>query len=123
MFTSLINTYQSIFLTNYITIITNGTSSSRKKRATTATTFTCTTLTNIGSPTIGSLSSTQLSTLSLSDFYSCVTLLGYSANSWSSSQLASLVSLTKSVTFLFYKNLLVFLLNSFVIFIVLFIIK
>jgi len=54
-------------------------------------------LTSLGSPAIGSLSASQLSTLSMADFYSCETLLGYAANSWSSSQLTALVSLTQSV--------------------------
>ena len=103
-FTSLISSYQSVFLSNYISVLTNGTSSSRRKRST-STTFTCTTLTNLGSPAIGSLTASQLFTLSLSDFYSCETLLGQSANSWSSSQLTALVSLAKSVKFSFFYSL------------------
>ena len=95
-FTSLISTYQSVFMTNYIIVSTNGSSSSRKKRAV-SNTFTCTTLTSIGSPAISSLTAAQLSTLSSGDFYSCETLLGYSANAWSSSQLTALVALAKTV--------------------------
>lgn len=94
-FTSLISTYQSVFMTNYIIVSTNGSSSSRKKRAVTNT-FTCTTLTSIGSPAISSLTAAQLSTLSSGEFYSCETLLGYSANAWSSSQLTALVALAKT---------------------------
>ena len=95
-FTSLLSTYQSVFMTNYIFVSTNGSASSRKKRAS-STTFTCDTLTSIGSPAISSLTAAQLSTLSTSDFYSCEALLGSSANAWSSSQLTALVSLAKSV--------------------------
>ena len=50
----------------------------------------------MGSGVVG-LTSSQLSSISLADFYSCQTLLGQSSNSWSSSQLAVLASLAKSV--------------------------
>ena len=96
LFTNLISTYQSVFMTNYVIVSMNGSSTSRKKRAS-STTFTCTTLTSLGSPAISSLTAAQLSTISTSDFYSCETLLGYSANAWSSSQLTALVALAKSV--------------------------
>jgi trimeric autotransporter adhesin len=91
-YTSLIANYASTFVSNYIFVTTNGTSTSRRKRATT--TQTCTSLTSLGSPAIASLSADSLATLSSSDFYSCETLLGFAANSWSSAQLAVLYTET-----------------------------
>lgn len=48
---------------------------------------------------IKSLSTSDLSTLSLADFYSCQYLLGASSNSWSSSQVQTLASIAKLVNF------------------------
>ena len=89
-FTSLINNYAVLYANNYIAL---SSSARRRKRAVA---LTCSTLSNIGSPAIGSISADQLATLT--DFSSCITLLGNSANSWSSSQLTSLISLAKQVT-------------------------
>ena len=88
-YTSLIANYASTFVSNYIFVTTNGTSTSRRKRATT--TQTCTSLTSLGSPAIASLSADSLATLSSSDFFSCETLLGYAANAWSSAQLGIII--------------------------------
>jgi len=89
-FTTAIGNYASTFIYQYAFIQSNGTATSRRKRATT--TYTCTSLTSLGSPAVGKLSATQLATLINSEFYSCETLLGYAANGWSSSQLTQLVS-------------------------------
>ena len=83
-FTTLLNNYGSTFVTNYLFV---------SKRAS----ITCSTLTSIGSPAVGSVTAAQLS--GLTDFSNCVTLLGTSANSWSSSQLTQLVSLAYAVIF------------------------
>jgi hypothetical protein len=94
-YSSLINTYASTFVYQYIFISSNGTATSRRKRS--AATQTCQSLTSLGSPAIGSLSASSLSTLSSSEFYSCETLLGNPANSWSTIQLAALNSLVTNV--------------------------
>lgn len=91
-YTVLLNSYGSTYLTQYQKSL-----GSRKKRSTTV--YTCTDLNNLGTG-IKSLSASQLSTISLSDFVSCQSLLGATSNSWSSSQLAVLASLAKSVTIL-----------------------
>lgn len=98
-FTTLINSYASVFVGKYI----SASSSSRRKRAVSS--ITCSTLSSLGSPAIGSVPAATLSGMNTTEFGSCLTLLGYSANSWSSAQLTALVSLTKAV-----KNL-----NSFII--------
>lgn len=100
-YTSLINTYASVMVTNYL-------AQSRRKRAAS---MTCSTLSSLGSPAIAALTSDQL--LSVSDFGNCVTLLGYSANGWSSSQLTSLVSLAKTVIFSFLNKIYNILLSIF----------
>ena len=98
-FTTAIGNYASTFIYQYAYIQSNGAATSRRKRATT--TYTCTSLTSLGSPAVGKLSATQLATLVNSEFYSCETLLGYAANGWSSSQLTQLVSSVTSVRVLF----------------------
>ena len=95
-FTSYISQYGSVFVAKYIASL----SGSRKKRATT-TSLTCSQLTDLSS-SLNSLSTTQLGAISLSDFYSCQTLLGLSSNSWSSSQLTTLAALAKSVKIIIY---------------------
>jgi hypothetical protein len=94
-YTRLINSYSSVFDYNYLYILSGGASTSRKKRSTLQ--QTCTTLNNLGSPGISSLSSDSLATLSSSDFIACETLLGLAANSWSSAQLSTLYSLSIKV--------------------------
>jgi len=89
-FTTLINSYASVFVDKYISV----SSSSRRKRAVSS--ITCSTLSNLGSPAIGSVPAATLSEMNTTEFGSCLTLLGYSANSWSSAQLTALVSLTKA---------------------------
>jgi len=91
----LIGNYASQFIYQYAFISSNGAATSRKKRATT--TYTCTLLTNLGSPAIGKLSTSALQTLTSAEFYSCETLLGYAANEWSSAQLSILANLALSV--------------------------
>ena len=91
-YTNLINSFGSVFVIQYVKEVTK--SSLRKKRATYS--YTCNDLNNMGSG-IKSLSSDDLSTISLSDFYSCQTLLGSSSNSWSSSQLNILANKAKLV--------------------------
>jgi hypothetical protein len=92
-YSNLFNSYGSIFATQYAKLKTN---TRRRRRQSSNYIFTCTDLTNMGSGVVG-LTSSQLSSISLADFYSCQTLLGQSSNSWSSSQLAVLASLAKSV--------------------------
>lgn len=93
-YTDLINSYGSIFVSQYVA--KKSSSTSRRKRATY--TYTCEDLTNMGIG-IKSLSTSDLSTLSLADFYSCQYLLGASSNSWSSSQVQTLASIAKLVNF------------------------
>jgi len=92
IYTNLFNSYGTVFATQYAYLKK---SASRRKRRSTYI-FTCTDLTNMGAGVV-SLTSSQLSSISLGDFYSCQTLLGQSSNSWNSSQLATLVALAKSV--------------------------
>ena len=87
-YTSLINTYGSIFASQYIASVQSA-SSGKKKRQTTSYSFTCSDLTNLGSGIV-ILTAAQLSTISTSQFSSCQALLGLASNSWSSSQLAVL---------------------------------
>jgi len=101
-YTSLINSYASVFVNKFIST----SSSSRRKRA--ASLITCSTLSSIGSPAIGSVLPATLSGMNNTEFSSCITLLGQAANSWSSSQLTALVALTKSV-----KKLIFFIFFSF----------
>lgn len=89
-YSSLISSYGSTFVGKYISSLT-----SRKKRAT-ITSLTCSQLNDI-STSLNSLTTAQLAAISLSDFYSCQTLLGLSTNLWSANQLATLASLAKSV--------------------------
>lgn len=88
-FSTLLDNYGSSFVENYLAVSTS-------KRLNN---IACSTLTSIGSPAVGSVSAEQLS--KLTDFSNCVSLLGASANSWSSSQLTQLVSLAYAVIFLF----------------------
>ena len=92
---TLIGNYASQFIYQYAFISSNGAATSRKKRATT--TYTCSSLTSLGSPAIGKLSTTALQTLSTAEFYLCETLLGYAANGWSSEQLSILTKLALNV--------------------------
>jgi len=94
-YTTLIGNYASQFIYQYAFISSNGAATSRRKRATT--TYTCTSLTSLGSPAIGKLSTAALQTLTPSEFYSCETLLGYAANGWSSAQLSVLTTLALNV--------------------------
>jgi len=89
-YTTLINTYGSIFATQYVASVSTA-AAGRKKRQSSSYTFTCTDLTTMGSG-ISSLTAAQLSTLSTSNFSSCQTLIGLASNSWSSSQLAVLAA-------------------------------
>jgi len=95
-YTNIFNSYQNVFATQYVNLV-NPSSSSKRKRRSNNYIFTCTDLTNIGAGGVSSLTSSQLSSISLQDFYSCQTLLGLAINSWSSSQLAALATLAKSV--------------------------
>ena len=95
-YTTLIGNYASQFIYQYAFISSNGNFTSRRKRATT-TTYTCSSLTSLGSPAIGKLSTTALQTLSTAEFYLCETLLGYAANGWSSEQLSILTKLALNV--------------------------
>lgn len=88
---TLISTYGSTFVQNYVA---SKTSSGRKKRQTTYT-FTCDDL-NTMSTGVTSLTSSQLQTLTGTEFYKCQTLLGSSSNSWSSAQLSVLASTAKT---------------------------
>jgi len=107
-FTTAIGNYASTFIYQYAYIQSNGAATSRRKRTTMS--YTCTLLTNLGSPAIGSLSAAALATLSNTEFYACATLLGYAANGWSSSQLTQLVSSVTSVRVLFLTFVLFFFL-------------
>lgn len=97
-YTNIFNSYTSVFASQYINLINPDNGSSKRKRRGISSNyiFTCTDLTNMGSGVTG-LTSSQLSSISLADFYSCQTLLGLVSNSWTSSQLAALASLALSV--------------------------
>ncbi len=88
-YTLLINSFGSVYVSQYLKSL-----NLRRRRQ--ITTYTCTMLNNLGAG-IKSLSPSALSTISLSDFYSCQSLLGATSNSWSSSQLAVLAATAKSV--------------------------
>ena len=91
-FTTLLNNYGSTFVTNYLAVSTSKSASSA---------MTCESLTSIGSPAIGSVTAAQLATITTADFPNCVTLLGASANEWSSAQLALLVAVANTVEIFF----------------------
>jgi hypothetical protein len=101
-YTNLINSYGSIFVSQYISSVqsaaapTTTFASGRKKRQSSSYSFTCSDLTTMGSG-ISSLTAAQLSTISTNQFSLCQTLLGLASNSWSSSQLSALASIALSV--------------------------
>ena len=101
-YTNLLNSYGSTFVTQYVSAVSSVTTtaaSGRKKRQSSSYTFTCTDLTTMGSG-ITSLTTTQLATISTTEFYSCQSTIG-STTGWSSSQLSTLAATAKSVIFKF----------------------
>jgi hypothetical protein len=90
-YTSLINSYGSVFVNQYIASLSSG----RKRRAASVS-LTCTQLNSL-SGSLNQLSTSQLASISLDEFISCQNLLGLASNSWSSSQLSTLAALAKSV--------------------------
>jgi len=88
---ALISTYGSTYVSNYVTNVTA--SGRRKKRSTSG--LTCTQLSSMTS-TLNQLTTTQLAAISLADFISCQTLLGYSSNSWSLTQAQTLAGTAKT---------------------------
>jgi hypothetical protein len=97
-YTSLLNSYGSTFVSQYISAVSSATTtvaSGRKKRQSSSYTFTCSDLTTMDSG-ISSLTTTQLATISTSQFYSCQSTIG-SLTTWSSSQLSTLASTALSV--------------------------
>ena len=89
-FTTLLNNYGSTFVKNFLSVNTTS-------KRNTPSLITCELLTSIGSPAIRSVTATQLATITTADFPNCVTLLGASANEWSSAQLALLVAVANTV--------------------------
>jgi hypothetical protein len=100
-YTTLINTYGSIFATQYVSSVQSATTTAaagRRKRQSSSYTFTCSDLTTMGSG-ISSLTAAQLSTLTTDQFSSCQTLIGLASNSWSASQLSALATIAINVKF------------------------
>jgi len=93
-YTNLLNSFGSIFVSQYVATI-QAANSIRKKRQSTSYSFTCNDLTTMGSG-ITSLTTSQLNTISTSAFYSCQSLIA-STTGWSTSQLTVLASIAKQV--------------------------
>lgn len=94
---NLITSYGSVFVNKYIASLTSLTG--QRKRAVTA--LTCSQLNDLAG-SLNQLSTEQLAAISLTNFYSCQTLLGLATNSWSTAQLTTLAASAKSVCSLFY---------------------
>ena len=97
--TSLISSYTSSMATAIF-----GSSSRRKRTATSTANYTCAKLKQMGKGVIA-LNSTQLANIKLSEFISCISTLG-AITKWSTNQLSSLATLALQVKNLLFFNLL-----------------
>jgi len=104
-FTNLVSSFGAILLTQHTSSVQSAATtaaSGRKKRQSSSYSYTCSDLTALGLG-MTALTTTQLATISTTEFYSCQSLIG-SQGSWSSSQLSVLASTALSVIFLIVCN-------------------
>ena len=100
-FTGFVNSFGSTLITQYVSAQQSATTaaSGRKKRQSSSYSFTCSDLTTLGDG-MTSLTTTQLATISTTEFYSCQSSIG-SITSWSSSQISVLASIALSVILIY----------------------